>query len=61
MNMPVLRRLLPRNKHHLLKEYAGLNHLFQHCETGRPDEYYKIEETISEEVLSDIVGWIKRL
>lgn len=61
MNMPVLRRLLPRNKHHLLKEYAGLNHLFQHCETGRPDEYYKIEETISEEVLSDIVDWIKKL
>ena len=38
--------------------YPGLNHLFQHCETGLSDEYAKIEETMSEEVISDLVTWI---
>ncbi len=60
-NIPVLRRLLPKNKKTVIKECEGLNHLFQHCDTGRPDEYYNIEETIAEEVLADIVGWVKTL
>jgi hypothetical protein len=51
---------LPKSKRNLFKEYHGLNHLFQHCNTGLPDEYGQIEETISLEVLSDIAGWIKQ-
>ena len=43
------------------KKYPELNHLFQHCQTGMIDEYSKIEETISEEVLSDIAKWIKSI
>ena len=43
------------------KEYPGLNHLFQHAQTGAPTEYGTIEETISPEVLSDIVAWLKSL
>lgn len=61
MNIPVLRRLLPKNKKNVIKEYEGLNHMFQHCQTGRPNEYYTLEETMSEEVLSDIVTWLKKL
>ena len=61
MNIPVLRRLLAKNKKAVVKEYEGLNHMFQHCQTGRPDEYYTLEETMSEEVLSDIVTWLKKL
>ena len=61
MNIPVLRRLLAKNKKAVVKEYEGLNHMFQHCQTGRPDEYYTLEETMSEEVLSDIVTWVKKL
>ena len=61
MNIPVLRRLVPKNKKNVIKEYEGLNHMFQHCTTGRPDEYYTLEETMSEEVLSDIVTWLKKL
>lgn len=61
MNIPVLRRLLAKNKKAVVKEYEGLNHMFQHCTTGRPDEYYTLEETMSEEVLSDIVTWLKKL
>lgn len=60
-NIPVLRRLLPKNKKTVIKECEGLNHLFQHCTTGRPDEYYQIEETIAEEVLADIIAWTKKL
>ena len=58
--LPALKVLLPSSKKHLIKEYHGLNHLFQHCTTGLPDEYGQIEETISPEVLSDIAGWIKQ-
>lgn len=42
-----------------LRELPGLNHLFQHCETGSPNEYFEIEETISPEVLEMIVGFVK--
>ena len=58
--LPALKVLLPSSKKHLIKEYPELNHLFQHCTTGLPDEYGQIEETISPEVLSDIAGWIKQ-
>lgn len=61
MNIPVLRRLLAKNKKAVVKEYEGLNHMFQQCTTGRPDEYYTLEETMSEEVLFDIVTWLKKL
>ena len=41
--------------------YPDLNHLFQHCKTGLGTEYAKIEETMSEEVIADIIEWIKKL
>lgn len=37
---------------------AGLNHLFQKCETGEVAEYAQIEETINPEVLLTIKDWI---
>ena len=51
------------NTHHpsKFKIYPGLNHLFQHAKTGATAEYANIEETISEEVLSDIAKWINSL
>lgn len=61
MNLGAIRRYLPANEHHLIKSYPDLNHLFQHCETGLPDEYDAIEETISEEVINDIIAWIHTL
>lgn len=60
-NLPVIRKLLPAHKFNAIKEYPGLNHLFQHAVTGNLTEYNKISETMSEEVLKDIVGWIKSL
>jgi hypothetical protein len=32
-NLGLLRELLPKNDQHLIKEYYGLNHLFQPCRT----------------------------
>lgn len=49
------------NKKNFIKEYPGLNHLFQHCDSTNSLEYYKIEETCSPEVLQDIVEWINDL
>jgi len=43
----------------IIKEFSGLNHLFQSCETGLVSEYGLIEETFSEEVLSEISKWVK--
>jgi len=39
-------------------EFPGLNHLFQHSETGNTTEYQKIEETISPEVMEKMASWI---
>ena len=43
----------------ILRELPDLNHLFQHCEKGSPNEYFEIEETISPEVLEMIVEYVK--
>ena len=40
------------------KVFPELNHLFQHANTGLPNEYGEIEETISTEVLETISNWI---
>lgn len=59
--LPAFQRLVPTSKKNRIKEYPGLNHLFQHCTTGLPTEYGQIEETISPEVLQDIAEWINGL
>ena len=61
LNLTAIERLLPKSKKNLIKEYPGLNHLFQHCTTGLMNEFRQIEETISPEVLSDIAEWINGL
>lgn len=57
-NLPVIRENLPYNEKNLIKEYESLNHLFQHCTLATAFAYGSIEETISKEVLNDIVNWI---
>ena len=60
-NLGVLRELLPANGKHLVKEYPQLNHLLQKCTRETSLKYGDIEETISQEVLEDIVQWIGSL
>lgn len=61
INLKSLFDLLPTNRKNTLKEYEGLNHLFQQAKTGRVDEYVDIEETMNLQVLQDIAIWIKWL
>lgn len=61
LNLTAIKRLLPKSKKNVTKEYSGMNHLFQHCTTGLMNEYRQIEETIAPEVLSDIAEWINGL
>lgn len=67
VQVPALKNL-EAIKHHIqkggnykveTKSYPLLNHLFQESITGQPDEYAKIDQTISPQVLSDITNWIK--
>lgn len=44
-----------------VKKYPELNHLMQHCKSGLFNEYGNIEETISTEVLTDIIDFIRSL
>lgn len=46
------------NTRYVVKELAGLNHLFQTSETGSPMEYNKIEETFSPAALKIVSDWI---
>jgi hypothetical protein len=46
------------NPNYEIREFEGMNHLFQRAKTGAPDEYSKIEETMAPVVLETISGWI---
>lgn len=43
-----------------VKEFEGVNHLFQESETGDISEYATIEQTMSPEVLTYIKDWLTR-
>lgn len=60
-NLPAIERALKKagNKHFKVMTLPDLNHLFQHCKTGLPNEYFYIEETISPEVLTLMRDFIK--
>lgn len=60
-NLGTLRDLLPANPHSVIREYPGLNHLFQHCKSGSPSEYGELIETFSRDLLKDIAEWISSL
>ena len=58
-NLGVLEKGLTNCKHKIVA-FDGLNHLFQHCKTGSPNEYSEIEETMSPEVLDVMIDWIRQ-
>ena len=57
-NLNALRNGLAGQKE--IHAIEGVNHLFQHCNTGNPSEYKDIEETFAPEVLEIIVTWMKK-
>lgn len=46
------------NPDHTVRTLPGLNHLFQHADTGAIGEYSRIDETISPGVLTLVSGWV---
>ncbi|GAB4132772.1 MAG: alpha/beta fold hydrolase [Ignavibacteriales bacterium] len=62
-NLPIIKDALKSagNKNYKIVELPGLNHAFQHANTGAVTEYSQIEETFSEEALKIIVDWIKEI
>jgi fermentation-respiration switch protein FrsA (DUF1100 family) len=60
-NLAAIKKALERggNNRGKTKSYPGLNHLFQESITGEMNEYATTAQTISPEVLSDILNWMK--
>jgi fermentation-respiration switch protein FrsA (DUF1100 family) len=61
-NLSIIESTLAKagNKDVTIVELKGLNHLFQHSQTGSPSEYGKIEETFAPEALDTITVWIRK-
>ena len=59
-NLPAIEKALKKagNKKLTIREFKGLNHLFQECKTGLPAEYSEIEQTFSPVVMEEIANWI---
>nr|MEA2796977.1 uncharacterized protein [Phenylobacterium sp.] len=57
-NLPAIREALKDNPNAEVVELPGLNHLFQTAGTGGPQEYGRIEETISPAALNLITDWV---
>jgi uncharacterized protein len=57
-NLPALKAALRDNRDVTIVELPSLNHLFQTAATGSPQEYGRLEETISPTVLDTIASWI---
>lgn len=61
-NLPVIEAALKKggNKDVTVARLPGLNHLFQPCKKGTPDEYAQIEETMAPAALDTIATWIRK-
>jgi fermentation-respiration switch protein FrsA (DUF1100 family) len=60
-NLEAIKKALTKggNKKVTIKEFPNLNHLFQECKTGLPDEYATIEQTFSPTSLTEILKWLQ--
>jgi alpha/beta superfamily hydrolase len=60
INQEAIRQALIKgqNKDYKIVELENLNHFFQECETGKMDEYRKIEQTFSPTALNEIKKWV---
>ena len=57
-NLGSLQSGLPDTPCNKLEAVEGVNHMFQHCQTGMLAEYRDIEETFAPEVLEKLVEWL---
>jgi hypothetical protein len=61
VNLEAINKALTKggNKKVTTLELPNLNHLFQECKTGSPQEYSEIEQTFSPSALVEILNWIQ--
>ncbi|MEJ2237678.1 MAG: alpha/beta fold hydrolase [Gemmatimonadales bacterium] len=59
-NLAAARNLIERlgKRDWAVRELAGMNHAFQRCETGMPDEYARIDHVMAHEVVREVAAWI---
>ncbi len=57
-NLAAIEKALPAHPKHHFETLKGLNHLFQEAETGLPNEYFTITQTLSPRLLVIIQEWI---
>ena len=59
-NLTAIKNILKNagNKNLTTMEFPNLNHLFQECQTGLPEEYASIEQTFSPKALEEITKWL---
>ncbi len=61
-NLGAMKKFIPKSdKSHVFRELPNLNHLFQECESGNPQEYQTIEQTIQPEILKILGDWLKSI
>jgi hypothetical protein len=48
------------SKSYEIKEFTGLNHLFQECKTCTIAEYSELDQTISPALLEYISSWLQK-
>lgn len=62
VNLRLIKEILTHNGNPICTtiKYNHINHLFQNSISGDPIEYNQIEQTISPQVLQDIIEWIKK-
>jgi hypothetical protein len=60
VNLPAIRKALANDTDVTIVEMPGLNHFFQHAETGLPAEMPGIEETLAPEVIATIMPWLRK-
>lgn len=63
MNLSAIGAALKKagNTHYETKKLIGLNHLFQECQTGSPEEYVQSEQTISPIALDEMGKWLQQV
>ncbi len=60
-NLEAIKKALTKggNNKVTTKVFPNLNHLFQECKTGSPDEYATIEQTFSPTALTEVLKWLQ--
>ena len=60
LHLPAIEKALKDggNTHYKIVKLEGLNHLFQHAETGLPNEYATIKEDFAPEALQIMGDWL---